>query len=144
MNLQRHPKLPVLMLSMHAEEQYGLRALRLGASGYLSKNCPPEQLIEGLRQVLAGRRYLTPALSERLLSAVQGDEDDMPPHERLSARELEIMRLIAGGHATAAIADSLSVSPSTVGTYRARILEKTGLRNNAEIVRYALKQGLTD
>ena len=137
------PGLPVLVLSMHSEEQYGLRAVRAGASGYLNKNCDPEEMLRAVRAIMAGKRYVTPELGDRLLTALAGEDGGLAPHERLSNRELEILCLIGEGAAPGEIAERLSVSKNTVSTYRARILEKTGLRNNAALVRYAIENQLT-
>ncbi|HEX2836275.1 MAG TPA: response regulator transcription factor [Thermoanaerobaculia bacterium] len=135
------PSLPVLMLSMYAEEQYALHCLRAGASGYVQKDSAPEQLIEAVRRVATGHTYFSSAVMDQLASeVVRGRAGE--PHERLSARELEVFRLIAMGHSVSEIAESLHLSVKTVSTYRARLLEKTGFRSNAEIVAYAIRNRL--
>jgi two-component system, NarL family, invasion response regulator UvrY len=137
------PKLPVLVLSVHSEEQYGKRALRAGASGYLGKETAPEELIGAIRHVLAGRRYLSPALAEKL--AVNSlEEGDRPPHEKLSDREFEVLRMIGSGKTTSQIAAELHLSVTTVSTYRARILEKMKMKTTAELMHYAVTNHLTD
>ncbi|MFZ5466127.1 MAG: response regulator [Pseudomonadota bacterium] len=138
---QLQPKLPVLIYSMHPEDTYGVQAMRLGASGYLSKQADPEEVLEAVRTIARGRRYIPVSLAERLLDS-QFDGDEGPPHARLSARELEIMLMIAGGQAPAAIAEALSISTTTVSTHRMRILRKLGLKANAEIARYVVEHGL--
>jgi two-component system, NarL family, invasion response regulator UvrY len=137
-----HPKLPVLVLSMYPEEQFALRLLKAGASGYLTKESASEELIRAIRKVAQGGRYITLELAETLAFAV--DKDDRPPHETLSNREYQIMRLIASGKSTGDIAEALSLSVKTVSTYRTRILDKMGLSSNAEIMRYAMQQGLVE
>lgn len=137
-----HPKLPVLVLSMYPEEQFALRFLRAGASGYLTKESASEELIRAIRKVAQGGRYITLELAETLAFAI--DKDDRPPHETLSNREYQIMRLIASGKSTGDIAEALSLSVKTISTYRTRILDKMGLSSNAEIMRYAMQQGLVE
>jgi two-component system invasion response regulator UvrY len=137
----RHPTLPVLMLSIHSEDQYAIRSLRAGASGYLTKESLPDELVTAIRRVAQGRRYVTEALAERLVTRLDS-RLERPPHESLSDREYQVMRMIASGRALKRIATELGLSPKTVSTYRARVLEKTGLRNNAEITRYALQHDL--
>jgi DNA-binding NarL/FixJ family response regulator len=137
------PKLPVLVLSMHPEDQYGKRALRAGASGYLKKDSAPEELIKALRRLLAGHRYVSPALAEVLASDL-GQGADQPLHERLSDRELEVLRLVGSGKAVSQIAEVLHLSLTTVSTYRARILEKMNMKTTAELMNYALRNQLAD
>ena len=135
------PALPVLMLSMHAEEQYAIRCLRAGASGYIRKDTSPEELIEAIERVLSGRRYISPTVAEQLATElIHGPSES--PHERLSAREFEVFRLIAAGKSATEIAESLHLSVKTVSTYRSRILIKTGFRSNADIITYAIRSGL--
>jgi DNA-binding NarL/FixJ family response regulator len=134
------PSLPVLMLSMHAERQYAIRCLRAGAAGYIQKDTSPEELIAAIERVAAGRRYVSEAVGEQLASQLLlGDKE---PHERLSDRELEVFRLIAVGRTAGDIAELLNISVKTVSTYRARILEKTGFESNADIISYAIRNGL--
>lgn len=133
-----HPELPVLVLSMHAEEQYALRVLRAGAAGYLTKESAPDQLVRALRRVAEGRRFVSPAVAETLLDA----PTEGPPHTRLSDREFQVMCLLAAGKTPGEIAESLSLSIKTVSTYRTRVLEKMKMKSNAELAHYALKNDL--
>jgi len=135
------PKLPVLILSAHAEDQFAVRVLKAGAGGYLTKESAPEELAKAIRKVLAGGQYVSPALAEKLALRVRKDIT-LTPHETLSDREYEIMCLIASGKTVTEIAGELSLSPKTISTYRARILEKLGVRNSAEIVQYATQNNL--
>jgi two-component system, NarL family, invasion response regulator UvrY len=137
------PKLPVLVLSMHPEDQYGKRVLKAGARGYMNKDSAPEELIKAIRKVLAGGRYVSPALAEKL--ALELNEDfGRPRHETLSDREFEVLRMIASGKTVSRIADELHLSVTTVSTYRARILEKMNMTTNAELMHYALRNHLVD
>ena len=137
------PKLPVLVLSMHPEDQYGKRVLKAGASGYMNKESAPEELIKAIRRILAGGRYVSSTLAERL--AVDLNEDvGRPVHERLSDRELEVLCKIASGRTVGQIAEELHLSVPTVSTYRARILEKMSLSNTAELIHYAVRNHLVD
>jgi two-component system invasion response regulator UvrY len=137
------PKLAVLVLSIHPEEQYAVRVLKAGASGYLTKKSAPEELVTALRKVSAGGKYVSPSLAEKLASALETGIEK-PPHEALSAREYEVMRKIALGKTVTEIAKELFLSPKTISTYRSRILEKIGIKNNAELIRYAIKNRLVD
>lgn len=137
----RHPRLKILALTMHPESQYAARALRGGASGYLTKDHAGEELIEALRRVHAGRRYITPALAEELAERLLGDSDG-PLHDGLSDREYQVLVQIGRGRGVNDIARLLSLSPKTVSTYRARVLEKMQFTSNADIIRYVLEQGL--
>jgi two-component system invasion response regulator UvrY len=140
---RERPKLPVLVLSMHPEDQYAKRVLRAGASGYLNKDSAPEELIKAIRKVLDGGRYVSPALAEALAMDLCRGADD-PLHEKLSARELEVLRLMGSGKAISQIAEVLHLSVTTVSTYRARILEKLSLTTTAELMNYALRNKLVD
>lgn len=140
---QERPRVPVLVLSMHSEEQYAVRALKAGASGYLTKEAAPERLIEAIDRILGGGLYISPTVAEQLVVAVARDSSK-PLHATLSDREFEVMRLIASGKTVGEIADLLSLSVKTVSGYRGRVLDKTGLANNAEIMKYALQHGLVD
>jgi DNA-binding NarL/FixJ family response regulator len=140
---QEQPKLPVLILSMHPESQYGKRMLKAGASGYMNKESAPEELITAIGKVLAGRRYVSPALAEKLALDLS-EETEQPLHERLSDRELEVLRMLGSGRTTSQIADELHLSVTTVSTYRARILEKLNMTTTAELMRYALSNHLVD
>lgn len=133
--------LPVLILSMHPEDQYGVRTLKAGASGYLTKSCAPEKLVEVMRLLLAGKRYVSPDLAERLVRELRDTPAD-EPHQVLSDREDQILRLIASGKTVSEIAHELSLSVKTISTYRSRILAKMHLKNNAELIHYAVKHSL--
>ena len=135
------PKLPVLVLSMHPEDQYGKRVLKAGASGYMNKESAPEELIKAVRKLLSGGRYVSPTLAETLAVDL-GRDDDTPAHERLSDREFEVLRKMASGKTVGQIAQELHLSVPTVSTYRARILEKMGMSTNAELIRYAVSHHL--
>jgi len=137
------PQMPILILSMYPEEQFARRALRAGASGYLTKESVPEELTEAVRKVLHGGRYVSVGLAERLASDL-GRRSDAPLHERLSDREFQVLRMIASGMTVKDIAERLEVSVKTVSTYRARVLLKTGLRSTADLVRYAVQSGLVN
>jgi len=137
------PKLGVLMLSMHPEETYALRAIKAGASGYLTKQSAPALLITAIRQVARGRRYISPAVAEELAGTI-ADGSDRPAHTTLSDREYETMKLIASGRTLSQIAVEMHLSAKTVSVYRARLLEKMRLKNNSELIHYALKNGLVD
>lgn len=135
------PKLPVIILSVHAEEELGLRAIKSGASGYLSKECAPDQLVEAIRKVLAGGHYIGPRLAEKMAEFF-GADVQKPLHEELSDREYEVLCLIGEGKTPSEIAKLLSLSVKTVSTYRSRILTKMKMRTTPELIRYAIKHGL--
>ena len=137
------PKLSVLVLSMYSEEQYALRALRAGASGYMTKESAPDELIEAIRKVSTGRKYISPTVAEKLAFSLESG-DEKPPQETLSDREFQVMCMIASGKTIKAIADELSLSVKTVSTYRARILEKMRMKNNAELTHYAIQNKLVE
>ena len=137
------PKLPVLVLSMYPESEFGIRALKSGAAGYLNKQSASEELVTAVRKVLEGGRYVSPALGERLACELGGPVQRMP-HELLSNRELQVMRMIAQGKSLKEIAFDLAISAKTVGTYHLRLLEKLGLRSDVEITRYAIRNGLVE
>lgn len=137
------PGLPVLILSMHPEEQYAVRAFRAGAAGYLTKESAPEELALAVRTVLGGKRYVTASMSDRLAAMLHRGPEG-PPHDILPDREYQVMRLIGSGKTVSGIAEELSLSVKTVSTYRARILQKLGMKTTAELIRYALKHGLAD
>ncbi len=136
------PRLPVLMLSMYPEDQYAVRALKAGAGGYLNKSSPPATMVGAARTVLAGKKYITPEIAQALAESLTHDDDSSMPHEKLSDREFQTLRLIASGKRLSEVAEALALSPKTVSVYRARILEKMNLTSNAEITHYALKHGL--
>jgi DNA-binding NarL/FixJ family response regulator len=137
------PRLRVLMVSMYPEDQYAVRAFRAGAAGYLNKASAPEKLIEAVTQVIAGRKYVTPEIAQALIENLNAPEGGAP-HEKLSDREFQTLKLIASGKRLADIAEALALSPKTVSVYRARILEKMGMANNAELTHYAIKHGLVE
>jgi DNA-binding NarL/FixJ family response regulator len=139
----QYPKLPVLILSIHSESEFGLRALRAGASGYLTKETLPDLLVQAINKVLAGGTYVTESLAEKLATSLRRNVD-LLPHETLTDREYEVMRLIAAGVSTGDIAKKLMLSTKTISTFRAHILQKMGLKNNAEIVRYGIRNNLVD
>lgn len=137
------PKLPVLMLSTYPDRQYAVRSLKLGAAGYLNKSADAEQMTEAIRRVAGGRLFITPNVAEQLAGAVGGGmHDDTPLHERLSHREYQVFRLLAAGRSVGEIAEQLVLAANTVSTYRARILEKTGVRNDVELALYAVRAEL--
>lgn len=140
---QVRPKLPVLILSMHSEEQYARRAFKAGAAGYITKDSSRAELVEAINKVINGGRYVSLALAEKLVFDIERGTD-RPPHEALSDREFEVMNLIALGKTVTEIAEMLSLSDKTISTYRARILKKMGMSTNAEITRYAIKNNLVD
>lgn len=140
---QQKPQIHVLMLSMYPEDQYAVRALKAGASGYLNKNSAPEKLVEAIQTVARGKKYITAELAESLALHVAEDSTSLP-HEKLSDREFQTLRMIASGKKLSEIAEELVLSPKTVSVYRARILEKMNLRNNAELTHYALKHTLVE
>ena len=135
------PALPVLMLSIHPEEQYAVRALRAGARGYLTKKSAPTELRTAIKTIVQGKRYITPFLMDRLASLL-GDEADKQPHELLSDREFEVMRMLAEGKNNKQIAALLQLSDKTISTHRARILDKMNVTSNAELARYAVESAL--
>lgn len=135
------PELPVLIFSMFSEAEFALPALDAGASGYLNKDSPPQQILVAIRTVIAGTRYVSPALTEQLLSGLTSPSQ-RPPHEALSKREMEVLLLLSKGVTLTRIAESLFVSVKTISTYRARILEKFGMQSNAELTRYVLENKL--
>jgi two-component system, NarL family, invasion response regulator UvrY len=137
------PKLPVLVLSMHPEDQYGKRVLRAGASGYMNKESAPEELLKAVHKVLSGGRYVSATLGEKLAAGLnQGTACAL--HDALSDREFEILRMIASGRTVSQIADTLHLSVNTVSTYRARVLEKLNMTTTPELIHYALRNQLVD
>ena len=137
------PKLPVLVLSMHPENQFAVRVLKSGASGYMTKESAPEELVGAIRKVLAGGRYVSNSLAEKLASYVSTDSEK-DPQELLSDREFQVLRLIASGKMVSEIARELSLSVKTISTYRTRILEKMGMKNNGELMHYAMQHQLVE
>jgi two-component system invasion response regulator UvrY len=140
---QIRPRLPVLILSMHPEDLFARRAFKAGANGYITKNIPRAELVTAINKVIEGGTYVSPTLAEELVIDLRRDAD-CPPHELLSDREFEVMRLIASGKTVSEIADILSLSVGTISTYRMRILEKMTMKTNAELTRYAIQNGLVE
>ena len=140
---QHRPKLPVVILSMHPEEQFAVRAIRAGASGYLTKECAGDELVLAIRKALKGERYISGSLAEILAGELDSDSEK-PLHEILSDREYQVMLLIASGKAVGAIALELRLSVKTISSYRTNILLKTRMKNNAEITHYAIQNKLVD
>lgn len=139
----RCPNMPVLVLSAHPEDQFAVRVLKAGASGYMTKETAPEELVKAIRRILGGGRYVSDSLAQTLAGSLDPGPEH-PPHETLSDREYEVMRLIASGKTATEIAQELALSVKTISTYRARILEKMRLRNNAEITTYAIRNRLVN
>ena len=134
-------KAPILMLSMHPEDQYGVRVLKAGASGFLSKDSATDELLTAIHRVLSGRKYISASVAEKLAESVS-HELDKEAHEMLSDREMQVLQLIASGKTVSEIGEELSLSVNTISTYRTRLLEKLSLNNNAELTRYAIDNGL--
>ena len=137
------PKLPILVLSVHPEERFARRALRAGAAGYVNKEEAPAEVVKAVRKILAGGRYVSPAFAEKLAMDLTGDSDK-PIDEILSDREFEVLHWIASGKTVSQIAEQLNLSVKTISTYRSRILEKMGMKTNAELTHYAVRNNLVD
>jgi DNA-binding NarL/FixJ family response regulator len=140
---REHPQVPVLVLTVHPEEQYAVRCIKAGAAGFLTKESAPDKLIDAVRKVASGGRWVSPELAETLASVLAG-ESKGEPHERLSDREFEIFRLLASGKAVSQIAQELTLSVKTVSTHRTRILRKMEMANNAELTHYAVRNHLVE
>jgi|SRR5579859_653172 len=140
---RERPETRVLVLSMHPEDQFAVRMLKAGAAGYLTKESAPSELVAAVRKVMTGGKYVSPALAEKLAFAVDRD-NDRPRHEQLSDREFQVMRRLAAGLTVQQIADELMLSPKTISTYRARVLEKLELKSNAELIHYAIQNQLVE
>ncbi|HVM88045.1 MAG TPA: response regulator transcription factor [Puia sp.] len=138
---QHSPKMPILVLSIYPEDQYATRVLKAGASGYINKDAAPTELVKAVQKVLLGRKYITPTIAEKLANDL-GADSDKAPHELLTDREFDVMKMLASGRAIIDIADTLSLSPTTISTYRSRILEKMNLKSNADLTKYALQNKL--
>jgi two-component system invasion response regulator UvrY len=137
------PRLPVLVLSMHSEDQYAVRVLRAGAAGYLTKESAPAKLVQAIRKVVRGGKYVSSTLAEKLVLDLDSD-NSKAPYETLSDREYQVLCMIASGKTVTMIAEELALSVKTISTYRVRIIEKLNMKNNAELTRYAIKEGLVD
>ena len=140
---RERPSLPVLVLSMHPPDQFARRAMNAGAAGYLTKDSAPTELVKAVSEVIAGRRYLNPLVIEELVTHAQPDSERRP-HEALSDREYQVLRMIASGLTVSQVATRLSLSVKTISTYRARVLEKMNMRTTAELMHYGIQQGLVD
>lgn len=140
---KNHPRLPVLVLTMHSEDQFALRSIKAGAAGYLKKDSAPEELIKAINKVLDGGKYVSPQLAELLASDIERNTEK-PPHDLLSDREYQVMRLIASGKTARQIADELALSVKTISTYRARLLDKMNMKTNAELTHYAIQNKLVE
>ena len=140
---QLRPRLPVLVLSMHAEDQFAARVLKAGAAGYLTKESAPEELVKAIRKVHAGGKYINSTQAEKLVYLLGGDSRELP-HEGLSDREYEVLRMIGSGKTVTEIADEIKLSVKTISTYRTRILEKMRMRTSAELTHYAIKNSLVE
>jgi two-component system, NarL family, invasion response regulator UvrY len=138
------PDAPVLVMTMHSEDQYALRAFRAGAAGYITKGNGVDEILQAVRRVRAGGKYVTPAIAEKLAANLARDDLGGPPHEALSNRELQVLRLLGAGKTVKEIGYELSLSEKTISTYRTRILEKMNLRTTAELIRYAIRSELVD
>lgn len=138
---QEYPKLPVLILSVYPEDQYAIRVLKAGASGFLNKDSAPEELVKAIQQLLLGKKYITTYVAEQLANILDQDAEK-PLHESLSDREFEVMKMLAAGKSVSEIAEQISLSVTTVSTYRARIMTKMNLKNNAELTRYTIENKL--
>jgi DNA-binding NarL/FixJ family response regulator len=135
------PSLPVLILSIYPEEDYAIRALKAGASGYLTKKSAPDELVVAIKKIYRGERYISPSLADYLASNIM-DDKDKPLHNNLSNREFQVMRMMASGKTLKEIAGEINLSPKTISTFRTRILQKMRLKSNAELIQYAIKNGL--
>ena len=135
------PDLPVLILSIHPAEQYALRALKAGAAGYLSKDTAPDELVKAVQKVLLGKKYISQSIAERLANSFSSDHNNNP-HEILSDREFDVMKFLANGKSVSEIAEMLSLSVTTVSTYRARVMTKMNLKSNSDLTKYAIENNL--
>jgi two-component system invasion response regulator UvrY len=137
------PKTPVIVLSMHEEEQFAIRVIKLGASSYIRKGSAGQELVNGIHAAMRGAKYITPSIAEKLAHHVEIEQEG-PLHEALSDREFQVMRLLAFGKTVKEVGSELSLSVKTISTYRARILKKIGMQNNSQIMRYAVRHGIID
>ena len=136
-----HPKMPILILSVYPEDQYAIRVLKAGASGYLNKDSAPEELLKAINRVLMGKKYITPSIAEKLANTLEQDAEKLT-HEYLSDREFEVLKLLAAGKSVSDIAAQISLSSTTVSTYRARIMTKMNLKTNADLTLYCIEHKL--
>lgn len=136
-----YPNLPVLILSIHPEEQYALRALKSGASGYLSKDTAPDELVKAVQKALLGKKYISQAIAEKLANSFSGNSS-LSPHETLSDREFDVMKLLANGKSVSEIAEMFLLGVTTVSTYRARVMVKMNLKSNSDLTKYAIENNL--
>jgi DNA-binding NarL/FixJ family response regulator len=136
------PGLPVLILSMHPEDQYAMRVLKAGASGYMNKDAAPDELVQAIQKVVAGGKYISPSLAEKLAFEISGNTEK-EPHEKLSDREYRVLVMIGAGRSVGQIADDLALSVKTISTYRSRVLEKMNLSTNADMIRYVIDHNLS-
>jgi DNA-binding NarL/FixJ family response regulator len=139
-----HPNIPILVLSMHPEDQFAVRTLRAGASGYLTKESVPDEMILAVKMILAGRKYIRPSIADLLASHLQESDANQPPHSKLSDREFQVMISLAKGRTVTIIAEDLCLSVKSISTYRARILEKLHIKSTADLVRYAIQHRLIE
>ena len=139
---QIKPNLPVLVMSLSPEDQYALRVLKAGASGYITKDAPPEELVKAIHQIKLGKKYITPTIAAKLTAFFDDDQPEKAAHENLSDREFDVLKMLAGGKSVSEISEHLFLSVTTVSTYRSRIISKMGLKNNAEITLYAIENKL--
>lgn len=139
---QHFPQMPVLVISMHPEEQYAIRALKAGAAGYLCKDSAPEEMVKAVRTILLGRRYISSTTADKLLTELEKGGSDKAPHESLTHREFIIFQLLSSGTSVSAISEQLSLAITTVSTYKAKILAKMNFKSNADLIRYALENKL--
>jgi DNA-binding NarL/FixJ family response regulator len=136
-----HPALPVLVLSIHPEEQYAIRVLKAGAAGYLNKDLAPEELVNAIHRVLSGRKFITPSVAEKLASSIEFNSKKAS-HEHLSDREFEVLKMLAAGKSVSEIGSLLNLSVTTISTYRARILSKLNMKTNSDLIQYAIQNKL--
>ncbi|HXG95178.1 MAG TPA: response regulator transcription factor [Blastocatellia bacterium] len=140
---REQPRLPVLILSAHPEDQFGARVLKAGAAGFINKESAPEELVKAIRKVCQGGKYVSESLAETLISSLRGDSHQLP-HERLSDREYQVMLMLAEGRTASEIAEELNLSVKTISTYRFRVMEKMNFKTNAELMRYAIRHKLVE
>ncbi|MCD4786228.1 MAG: response regulator transcription factor [Candidatus Eremiobacteraeota bacterium] len=138
-----NPDIPILVLCVYPEEQYALRSIKAGASGYIKKDCSPEELIRAIRKIYKGKKYVSPAFTEKLLETIDAGHK-RPLHQNLSDREFQVLCLISRGNTLSEIADELSLSIKTISTYKSRVIRKMGFKNNVELIKYAIENKLIE